>query len=84
MKAELKPPGTKLLKLKYDILLSTSAFKFNLRRYSVVPQLIRDGRVTLPGLNITVRCTRFTFSRPFHTAYPYKHIFSPRSHHIPI
>jgi len=33
MKPELKPPGTKLLKLKCDILLSTSAFKFNLRRY---------------------------------------------------
>ena len=29
----LKPPGTNRLKLQYDILLSTSAFKFNLRRY---------------------------------------------------
>ena len=34
MKPKLKPPGTKRLKLKCDILLSTSAFKFNLRRYS--------------------------------------------------
>ena len=34
MKPKLKPPGTKHLKLKFDILLSTSAFKFNLRRYT--------------------------------------------------
>ena len=33
IKPKLKPPGTKRLKLKYDILLSTSAFKFNLRRF---------------------------------------------------
>jgi hypothetical protein len=32
-KLKLKPPGTKRLKLMCDILLSTSAFKFNLRRY---------------------------------------------------
>jgi hypothetical protein len=31
---KLKPPGTKRLKLKCDILLSTSAFKYNSRRYS--------------------------------------------------
>jgi len=31
---KLKPPGTNLLKLKCDIMLSTSAFKFNVRRYS--------------------------------------------------
>ena len=34
MKPMLKPPGTKHLKLKCDILLSTSAFKFNLRGYN--------------------------------------------------
>jgi len=34
IKPKLKPPGTKLLKLKIDILLLTSAFKFNLRRYA--------------------------------------------------
>jgi len=33
MKPMLKPPGTKHLKLKCDILLSTFAFKTNLRRY---------------------------------------------------
>jgi hypothetical protein len=36
IKPKLKSPGTKHLKLKCDILLSTSAFKFKLRRYSVV------------------------------------------------
>jgi hypothetical protein len=34
MKPKLKPPGTKRLKVKCDILMSTSAFKFNLRRYN--------------------------------------------------
>jgi len=34
IKPMLKPPGTKRLKLKCVILLSTSAFKFNLRRYN--------------------------------------------------
>ena len=29
----MKLPGTKRLKLNYDVLLSTSAFKFNLRHY---------------------------------------------------
>jgi hypothetical protein len=33
MKPDLKPPGTKRLKLQHDIMISTSAFKFILRRY---------------------------------------------------
>ena len=33
MKPKLKPPGMKRWKLMCDTLLSTSAFKFNLRRY---------------------------------------------------
>ena len=35
MKSKLKPPGTECLKLKYDNLLSSFAFKFNLRRYTL-------------------------------------------------
>ena len=35
IKPTLKAPGTKRLKLKYDELLSTFAFKFNLRRYNM-------------------------------------------------
>ena len=34
MKPKLKPPGTNHLKLMCDMLLSTSAFKLNVRRYS--------------------------------------------------
>ena len=33
IKPKLKPPGTKRLILNCDVLLPTSAFKFNLRRY---------------------------------------------------
>jgi hypothetical protein len=33
MKPKLKAPGTKRLKLRYDIPLSNCAFKFNLRHY---------------------------------------------------
>jgi hypothetical protein len=32
-KLELKPPGSKRLNLKCGVLLSSFAFKFNLRRY---------------------------------------------------
>jgi len=35
MKRTLKAPGTKRLKLKCDILLSNSAFKFNSRLYNM-------------------------------------------------
>ena len=34
IKPKLKPPRTKHLTLNCDILLSNSAFKFNLRRYN--------------------------------------------------
>jgi len=36
MKPTLKAPGTKRLKLKYNILLSSFAFNCNLRRYTTV------------------------------------------------
>jgi hypothetical protein len=39
IKPELTPPGTRRLKLNCDVLLSTSAFKFNLRRYTTAPFL---------------------------------------------
>jgi hypothetical protein len=35
MRPKLKPPGTDRLKLKCDVVLSTSGFKFNLRRYTL-------------------------------------------------
>ena len=36
IRPKLKVPGTKRLKLKYDNLLSSFAFNFNLRRYILV------------------------------------------------
>ena len=39
LKPKLKPPGSKRLKLKCDTLLSTSAFKFNLRRYTLALEM---------------------------------------------
>jgi hypothetical protein len=36
IKPNLKPPGTKRLKLDCDVLLSKNAFKFNLRRFNEV------------------------------------------------
>ena len=38
----LKAPGSNRLKLKYDQLVSSFAFKFNLRRYTVRKK--REGR----------------------------------------
>jgi hypothetical protein len=43
MKPKLKPPGTKRLKLRCDILLLTSAFNFNLRRYTEAKNLTFGG-----------------------------------------
>ena len=40
----MKPPGTKRLKLKRGILLSTSAFNINLRRYNVLEMLTAVAR----------------------------------------
>ena len=56
MKPKFEPPGTKRLKLKCDELLSTSAFKFNLRRYNGVDK---------QGLfDIKVGRCRLTLSNP--------------------
>jgi len=38
----LKPPGTKHVKLKCDILISTFAFKFDLHRYTKVTAAGKD------------------------------------------
>jgi hypothetical protein len=39
MRPKLKPPGAKRLKLMSDVPLSTSAFRFNLRRYNMAEYL---------------------------------------------
>jgi len=38
IKRNLKPPGTKRLKLEYDGLVSNFGFKFSLRRYTEVEE----------------------------------------------
>ena len=54
IKPTLKPPVSKSLKLKYDELLSNVAFKFNLRRYKLVPGSERGlaGDITNQARNI--------------------------------
>ena len=46
IEATLKAPGIKRLKLELDVLISSFAFKFNLRRYTLVtlPTLLRHSR----------------------------------------
>jgi hypothetical protein len=46
IKPNLKAPGIKRLKLKYDKLLSSFAFKFNLHRFNMVHAMFRDDGVT--------------------------------------
>jgi len=45
IKPMLKPTGTKHLKLKRDELLSSFAFKFNLRRYIVEGKALNDAEM---------------------------------------
>jgi hypothetical protein len=45
MKAMLKPPGPKHLKLKCDLLLSTFAFNLNSRRYTTDTPVVITGHV---------------------------------------
>jgi hypothetical protein len=53
IKPKLKPPGKKRLKLKCELLLSPSAFKLNLRRYSMEQEVadLKPGewRRAVPG-----------------------------------
>jgi hypothetical protein len=62
MNSWLKPPGAERFKLKCDIMLSTVAFKFNSRRYSlgVDAPATRLIRKAWPALGTTPACT---FSR---------------------
>jgi len=48
IKPTLKAPGTKRLKLEYDVLLSNLAFKFILRRY--IELLDRSDNVYAPDI----------------------------------
>jgi glucan phosphorylase len=58
MKSKFTPLGTKRLKLKCDILLSNSAFKFNLRRYTLedVMSVERNAGLGNGGLGRLAAC----------------------------
>ena len=49
IKPKLKPPGTKRLKLKCDTMVSTAAFKFNLRRYTLAVSLQAEYEAEVRG-----------------------------------
>jgi len=63
IKPNLKPPGTERLKLNCDVLLSTSDFKFNLRRHIKghqtadfgIPIFTKDQKLVEILLNATTR-----------------------------
>ena len=60
MKPKLKPRGTKLLKLKCDILLQNSAFKFNVRRYiKVLRKKPKKGAKNQKPITKTEPCESF-------------------------
>jgi hypothetical protein len=50
----LKPPGTELLKLKHDVLLSTFAFNFNSRLYTQGIEMARVAVAEGEGGALTV------------------------------
>ena len=50
IKPQLKAPGTKRLKLKYDELLSSFAFNFNLRRYTMNDSRAKEARGKIKAL----------------------------------
>ena len=62
IKPTLKAPGTKHLKLEYDELPSTVAFKLNLRRYTKERHL--DLRIIAALCALWVRRCRLTLSNP--------------------
>jgi hypothetical protein len=69
MKPKFKPPGTKRLNLNCEILLSTSAFKLNERRYiegAVFGAVHCDGHHYVAAMrnDVKVRRCRLTLSNP--------------------
>jgi len=75
MTPKFKPPGTKRLKPKCDILLSSFAIKFNLRRYTEIAITVTLNGVTVDTVTaklvaddrVVGRC-RLTVSKPVLTA----------------
>ena len=65
IKAKLKPPVSKSLRLKCDKLLSNVAFKFNLRRYSTE---VEPGALTVVAGGFFRSSTRPTLNRRAETS----------------
>jgi hypothetical protein len=66
IKPKLTAPGSERLKLEYDGPLSSFAFKFNLRRYTKVGDLVAAGQTSLKTAeleHVVGRC-RLTLSNP--------------------
>ena len=68
IKPTLKPTGAKRLKLKCDVLLSASAFDFNLRRYTTGGNRDKSQVGSTPGQGLTLvhnsaRLERFYWDR---------------------
>ena len=61
---KLKPPGTERLKLMYYKLLSTSAFEFNLRRYTSLTNSRASEAWRCRCWECPVRRCRLTLSNP--------------------
>jgi len=64
IKATLKPPGTRRLKLKYYQLPSSFAFKFYLRRFTMAALAAEDSAVCDAAAEFLVRRCRLTVSKP--------------------
>ena len=59
---KLKAPGTNLLTLRYDELLSIFAFKVNLRRYTTVVPMKESEKLEIALLTAEASVGRFTLS----------------------
>jgi len=66
IKPRLKPPGDERLKLKCDILLSTFAVKFNLRRYTLAQPAVGCKRRLSAVLELDGGCSAHTLRHVVH------------------
>ena len=68
IKPKLKPPGTQRLKLKCVRLLSTFAFKLNLRRYSQATQVGGAGELAVMSEDTAGMVQAGAYTRPLFTS----------------
>ena len=68
IKPTLKAPGTKRLKLQYDVLLSSFLFKFNLRHYTTPPSSCASWQGLVHSSTFQLNLSRFCHL--LHPTYP--------------